>query len=212
MRTFRGSALVLAFVALSPAIAMAQANRPFTDSWFWGAKFGALSFSTTRIENGFAPTVGAEWLITRNRGALYLSLDRAFFSEESTVADGGLSGESIVEVHDLTRLGFALLAFPKQYNNLRPYGGVGLALHFIQRAEPVGGSGSATTDEMIDEQSSRASFQVMAGVQAQMRSMALFGQVVVLPFDQDFLLNGRAGYALEAGVRFNVGSAIEKIR
>jgi hypothetical protein len=212
MRTFRGAALVLAFVAISPAIATAQANRPFTDSWFWGAKVGALSFSTTRIENGFAPTVGAEWLITRNRGALYVSLDRAFFSEESSIAAGGLTGESVVEVKDLTRLGFALLAFPKQMDNLRPYGGVGLALNFIGSAEASGGSGDAFTTSMIEEQRSRASFQIMAGIQAQMRSMSLFGQVVMLPFDTDFLLNGRAGFALEAGVRWNVGTAIDKLR
>ena len=60
MRKIHGSALVLAFAVLSPAIAQAQANRPFADSWFWGAKVGALAFSTTRIENGFAPSVGAD--------------------------------------------------------------------------------------------------------------------------------------------------------
>ncbi len=213
MRTIRGSALVLAFVALSPAIATAQANRPFADSWFWGAKVGALAFSTTRIENGFAPTVGAEWLITRSRGALLVSLDRSFFSEQSTISDAGsLSGESVVDVKDLTRLSFSLLAFPKQINNLRPYGGVGIALNFIGEAEASSGSqGSAFSANAIEEQRSRASFQVLAGVQAQMRSMSLFGQLVMLPFETDFLLNGRSAYALEAGVRWNVGGAIDKL-
>jgi hypothetical protein len=210
MRKFRGSALVLAFLAFSPAIATAQANRPFTDSWFWGAKIGALAFSTTRIENGFAPSIGAEWLITRNRGALYMSLDRSFFTEESSIASGSLSGESVVEVKDLTRLGFALLAFPKQIDNIRPYGGVGLALNFIQSAESS--DDDAFTSSLIEEQRSRASFQLMAGVQAQMRSFSLFGQVVMLPFDSDFLLNGRSGFALEAGVRWNVGSSIDRLR
>ena len=213
MRMIRGSALVVALVAMVPAIATAQANRPFQDSWFWGAKVGALAFSTTRIENGFAPTVGAEWLITRSKGALYVSLDRSFFSEESSIADATITGESVVEVKDLTRLGFALLAFPKQYNNVRPYGGLGVALNFIKDAVPSDGSGSsAFTAGEIEEQKSRASFEVIAGVQAQMKSMSLFGQVVMLPFATDFLLNGRAAYGVEAGVRWNVGGAIEKLR
>jgi hypothetical protein len=212
MRTIRGSALVLAIVALSPAIATAQANRPFADSWFWGAKVGALAFSTTRIENGFAPSVGADWLITRSKGALYVSLDRAFFSEQSTISDpGSLSGESVVDVKDLTRLSFSLLAFPKPNNSLRPYGGVGLALNFIGSAEASGSGGSAFSAGAIEDARSRASFQVLAGVQKQLSSMSLFGQVVMLPFETDFLLNGRSGYSLELGVRWNAGGAIDKL-
>ena len=210
MRTIGRAALVLAFVALSPAIASAQAGRAFTDSWFWGAKAGALSFSTTRIENGFAPSVGTEWLITRNRGALYISLDRAFFSEESTINDSqSLTGTRVVNVKDLTRLGFSLMAFPKNYDGLRPYGGVGLALNFIQEASPADGNNDGFTDAVIAEESSRASFQLLAGVQKELRAMSLFGQVVMLPFESGFLLNSRAGFALEVGVRWNMGTAIK---
>jgi opacity protein-like surface antigen len=210
MRTIRGWALVPALVAFTPLVAAAQAERQFNDSWFWGAKVGALAFSTTRIENGFAPSIGAEWLITRNKGALYVSLDRSFFSEQSTVSSGqSFTGEQLVNVRDLTRLSFSLLAFPKQYDNLRPYGGVGLALNFIQRAAPADGFGDSGA---IEEQRSRASFQLLAGVQAQLETMSVFGQVAMLPFESNFLLNGRSAYALEFGLRFNVGSAISDIR
>jgi hypothetical protein len=215
MRTIRGSALVLALMALTPAMSDAQSVRPFTDSWFWGAKVGALAYSTTRIENGFAPSIGGEWLITRNRGALYVSLDRAFFSEQSSISDPtSVTGDRVVNIRDLTRLSFSLLAFPKQYDNLRPYGGVGLALNFIHRAaanEDAFGS-AGFVSERIEDERSRASFQVMAGVQAQLRTMTVFGQIVMLPFDTNFLLNGRSGYSLETGIRWNVGSAIDKIR
>jgi hypothetical protein len=217
MRMIRCTPLLFAVMLMLPATVSAQAERPFTDSWFWGAKVGALAFSTTRIENGFAPTIGAEWLITRNRGALYLSLDRSFFNEESSISDpGAFSGSRIVNVRDLTRFGFALLAFPRQYDNLRPYGGVGMALSFIQRATPredeFGNPGSAFVEERIEEERSRASFQMLAGVQVQLSRVAAFGQVVVLPFESNFLLNGRSAYSLEAGLRFNVGSAVDNIR
>jgi hypothetical protein len=206
MRLIRASALVLALVALLPAAAQAQADRPFTDSWFWGVKAGALSFSTTRIENGFAPLAGVEWLITRNRSALYVSVDRSFFSEQSTIPTG-----SVVDVKDLTRLGFALLAFPGQPKPLRPYVGVGLTLSFIQDAE-LNGSGGVGAEGMIDDQASSATFQVIGGLQKQLSSMSIFGQVVALPYSTDFLLNGRAAFSLEVGARWNVGHAIEKIR
>lgn len=216
MRSIRGSALVLAFVALTPAVALSQAERPFTDAWFWGAKAGVLSFSTSRIENGFAPSVGTDWLITRSRSALYISVDRAFFSEQSTVSNPqSLTGESVVDVRDMTRLGFALLAFPKPDNDVRWYGGAGLALSFIQEASPAAGgtaSGDLWADSQIDEESSRASFQMMAGVQMAMKNMSAFGQVVMLPFENGFLLNGRAGYGLEVGLRWNIGGSIDQIK
>jgi opacity protein-like surface antigen len=210
MRSIRATALLLALVALTPAAARAQANRPFTDAWFWGAKVGALSFSTTHIENGFAPLVGAEWLITRSRGALYVSLDRSFFSEQSSFSDpGSTSGSSVVDVKDLTRLSFALMAFPKVDKALRPYAGVGLALSFIQESSLTNGG----SEVVLDDQSSVASFQLIGGVQKELRSLSLFGQIVMLPYSSDaFLLNGRAAFSLEAGIRWNVGNAIDRIR
>jgi hypothetical protein len=189
---------------------VAQANRPFTDAWFWGAKVGALAFSTTRIENGFAPTVGAEWLITRNRGALYLSIERSFFSEQSTL-DPSSSTIGVVDVKDLTRVGFALMAFPKINTDLRMYGGIGMSLGFIKEAQMANGGG-ALEDALIEEASSIASFQMIGGVQKELRSLSLFGQVVVIPYSSDFLLNGRATFGLEAGVRWNLGGSIDNMR
>jgi hypothetical protein len=212
----RCTPLIFAVMLMAPVTAAAQADRPFTDSWFWGAKVGALAFSTTRIENGFAPSVGAEWLITRNRGALYLSLDRSFFNEESSISDPqSVNGQRVVGIRDLTRLGFSLLAFPRQYDNLRPYGGVGLALAFIQSASPRDdgfGSGGAVLAQRVEDERSRASFQLLAGIQVQLEKMSAFGQIVVLPFETNFLLNGRSAYALETGLRFNVGRAVDNIR
>ena len=212
MRSIRVAASMLALGAVMPLTAEAQEGRPFADAWFWGAKVGALSYSTARIENGIAPTVGADWLITRSRGALLVSVERSFFSEQATVFDPQSStGTTVVDVKDLTRLGFSLLAFPKPNSDLRPYFGVGLALSFVQDATIAGG-GSAVASGALDEASSQASFQIIGGVQKQMKSLSIFGQVVALPYSSDFLLNGRAAFALEAGVRWNLGSSIEQMR
>jgi hypothetical protein len=67
---------VVATAALS-ATASAQANRYFDDSWFWGVKSGVATFSPTLGPSETAATYGAEWLITRTRGGLYVSFDQA---------------------------------------------------------------------------------------------------------------------------------------
>ena len=60
-------------VALIPATLSAQRVRDFEDSWFWGVKGGVSTFSPTYGDSETAPTFGAEWLITRTHGALYIA-------------------------------------------------------------------------------------------------------------------------------------------
>ena len=86
MRTFRWLAAACA-VAMLPAAIAAQSVRGFDDSWFWGAKAGVASFSTSQVSNATAPLVGGEWLITRSRFGLYISGDQTFFTETSGVED-----------------------------------------------------------------------------------------------------------------------------
>ena len=81
MRSVWGLSFGVAIAVLLPATGSAQAGRNFRDSWIWGAKTGLMSFSTTTTKNAAAPMIGAEWLITRSRAALYVSLDQAFFNE-----------------------------------------------------------------------------------------------------------------------------------
>jgi hypothetical protein len=75
MRTIRVLATVFALLLL-PQIGGAQEGRHFKDSWFWGAKVGSMKYATLESE-GYAQLIGAEWLITRTRGALYLAIERA---------------------------------------------------------------------------------------------------------------------------------------
>ena len=213
MRTVRWMVSVLALVALTPAVSAAQSNRLFENAWFWGAKAGLMNFSTG-IENKTAPLVGAEWLITRNRAGLYLSAEQAFFNATGYVTDG--NGTPVnVALKDSRRYTAALLAFPVNWGSLRPYGGVGLALNLIQHAT-VDQSQITDPDQAdvianaVHEERDRVAFLLMGGLQAQYRRFSVFGQATYMPARANFFFSGRSTYILEAGIRYNVGSSIDK--
>ena len=217
MRLFRSPLLGLALLSALPTIGSAQAGRLFKDSWFWGAKTGVMSYSTKAVENAVAPMVGGEWLITRTRGALYVSYDQTFFNNDSAIQDIlNTNGVRIVNMDDMRRVTFAALAFPKEYIGFRPYGGLGVALNFIQTATPRGSFVSASQANdiaaTVEDQRTRASVLVMVGVQAQYSRWSLFGQGTMMPAHAQFLINGRSTYFLEGGLRYNIGSSIERIR
>ncbi len=217
MRTIRILAAGAACVALFPAIGSAQQGRLFEDAWFWGAKSG-ITMLTSATEKINAPTVGAEWLITRSRGALYFSVEQAFFDTEAGVYDPSSTGSArAVEVSDLRRYNMSLLAFPKAFGALRPYAGVGLAINVIQDALPTGTFTSPALQDSIyhrvDQESTRAAVVVTGGVQAQYSRFSVFAQVSTMPTRRNFLINGASNTTMiEAGLRYNLTNAIEKMR
>lgn len=210
MRTVRWMASGLALMALLPSIGAAQSGRFFDNSWFWGAKGGIVSFSTTSGASKVSPLVGVEWLITRSKGALYVSGDQAFFTSTSTVTDDN-GQPSIVGIHNLRRYTAALLAFPVAYGTLRPYGGIGLSLNVIQGVSTADTTavGSSTVMARAFDEKDRAAFIAMAGLQAQLQRVSVFGQLTYMPAKTNFLLNGRTTYFIEAGIRYNVGTSRE---
>lgn len=203
-------------LALIPSTLSAQRVRDFEDSWFWGVKGGVSTFSPTYGDSETAPTFGAEWLITRTHGALYIALDQANVDAVSAVFDPTAEGSvRFVEVDKLRRLSFAALAFPKRFGRFRPYAGLGLALNVIGDAFPL-----ITDDETgvedgvydrIDDRKSQASFLGMGGVQAQFGRAAVFGQASFIPASNRFLLDDAMGF-FEVGIRYNFGGAREGIR
>lgn len=214
MRTVRWMSSVLALVALTPVVSAAQSNRLFQDAWFWGAKFGLMNFSTGNNNNTTAPLVGAEWLITRNRAGLYLSAEQAFFNTTGHVFDG--NGQQYnVALKDSRRYTAALLAFPVNWGTLRPYGGVGFALNLIQHAT-VDQSQFTDPDQQdvvaqaVHEERDRVAFLIMGGVQAQYRRFSIFGQGTFMPARANFFFSGRSTYIFEAGIRYNIGSSIDR--
>ena len=217
MRSISRLTAGLALVSLLPAVAAAQSERPFADSWFWGVKGGAMTVKTN-TDSKIAPTVGAEWLITRTRAGLYISLEQGYFDNMSAaVADTSVTGGARpVAIRNFRRAAFSLLAFPTQWGAVRPYGGIGLSLNLVQRAVPVGtfgtNEGKNEVMQRVEDRRSRTSVLFMGGVQGAVGPVSLFAQATAMPTGSRFLLSGDDNtYMVEAGVRFNVGSAIERI-
>lgn len=205
MRSIRRLMQGAALLALCPTIGAAQEGRLFTDSWFWGAKAGNMTFWTKNVRHGQAPLFGGEWLITRTHGGLYLSLDQAFFKEPSSI-DLGTGTLYQVNMKDMRRFTVAGMVFPTRRNLLRPYAGVGLALNFIQQATAV----DPSKQTYADEQKTRAAPIILAGLQFQLKRFSVFGQGSYMPAQDGFLLNNNETYFLEGGIRWNMGSSIDQ--
>ncbi|HEY0971517.1 MAG TPA: hypothetical protein VGE02_11175 [Gemmatimonadales bacterium] len=212
MRIIRRLATGLALISVVPATAAAQDSRPFADSWFWGLK-GGVTAARTSLESAAAPTVGLDWLITRSRAGLYLSLEQAFFDDLRGRVVDEQGARSDVSMSNYRRASAALVAFPGNFDRVRPYAGIGVALNMVEKASPVDGDfASAPTLRAIEELRTRTSFMFMGGVQGELDRVSLFAQAAAMPTGRDFLLyGGSLTYAVEAGVRINVGSAIERI-
>jgi opacity protein-like surface antigen len=220
MRTIRTLTAGLACAVLLPAVAAAQQApqkaRSFTDSWYWGAKGGVSMFGAA-AEDISAPTFGGEWLITRTRVAMYLSVEQSFFDTQGGVFDPTSAGSlRIVDIKDSRRYNLQLFAFPKQFGALRPYAGFGVALIMIRDAKPEGTFSSATSEDSVmtsvNDMSSRTSPVFTLGGQLDFQRAALFVQASTMSTRNRFLINGKANtYLLEGGLRYNLASAIEKL-
>lgn len=221
MRSVRKLALALAASVIPSLVTLhAQAPRPFEDSWFWGLKGGVTSFSTGADGAGrvSAPTIGGEWLITRTRVAMYVSIDQSFFDKTANVFDPSATGSlRPVSISDMRRYNVGLFAFPLRFGTLRPYAGLGLAIHVIQNAQPTGTFDTPERQDSVfqrvSDQSSRASVVLTGGVQGQFGRTSLFLQGSSMPTRNNFLISGSANtFTLEGGVRLNLLGAIEKDR
>ena len=215
MRTIRSLATGLTLLALLPVVASAQEGRLFKDSWFWGAKAGNMTFWTTRVDRAQAPLIGVETMITRTRGGLYISGDMAFFEEESTLSSYSTGEPIVVTIKDMRRFTAAAMIFPKSFGALRPYGGLGLSLNFIENVSIPGASSQFERDivnEAAADEKSRAAPIFMVGIQLQLLRLSVFGQGSYMPAQANFLLNNNETYFVEAGLRYNIGTSIDRPR
>ena len=220
MRTIRTLTATLACAALLPAAAAAQTVpqkvRSFTDSWYWGAKGGVSMFGAA-FENVSAPTVGGEWLITRTRVAMYVSVEQSFFETQGAVLDTTSVGSvRAVDIKDSRRYNAQLFAFPKQFGAFRPYAGLGFALITIREAQPAGTFVSPASEDSVsrevDDRSSRTTPVFTLGGQFDFQRTALFVQASTMATRSRYLINGKPNtYLLEAGLRYNLTDAIEKL-
>jgi hypothetical protein len=220
MRTIRTLTAGLACAALLPAVSAAQSvpqkARSFTDSWYWGAKGGVSMFGAA-AEDISAPSVGAEWMITRTKIAMYASVEQSFFDTQGAVFDPSSPGSArIVDIKDSRRYNLQLFAFPKQYGAFRPYAGLGYALIMIRDAQPEGTFSTAgsqdTVFSRVDNASSRTSPVFTLGGQIDLQRFGLFVQASTMATRNRFLINGKANtYLIEGGLRYNLVDAIERL-
>jgi hypothetical protein len=226
---------VVALVALSARAAMAQPTRHFKDSWFWGIKGGALGYqiqSDMVPNNPFerfwggpvAPLAGLDWLITRTNGGLYVSYDQSFFEHFVLVNDSAgpldfTPGGRQVVLKDLRRFTMAGMLFPMQSYFMHPYVGFGATLSYIGKATPQGTYTNPARQQPLVE-GTIAQFRSVAlpvfmiGTQFRLLKFSTFGQATAIPASRSFFLFTGSGWrvTLEGGIRFNVGTSIERMQ
>jgi hypothetical protein len=116
----------------------------------------------------------------------------------------------------MNRVGFAALAFPWRFGNVRPYAGLGLSVDLVGSARPVLAENESDVDDAvfdrIDESKSQAAVMAMGGVQFQVQRAAVFVQASVVPGQSRFLLGDNALGFFEAGLRYNFGSSRDTSR
>lgn len=217
MRTIRALTTALALVAVLPGIGAAQTGRPFKDSWFWGVKGGGVTYASPAGGTGTAPAVGADWLITRTNGGLYVAFSQSFLTERAfidTLDANDVSAPHQVDLKDLRRVEIAAMAFPQLSARWHPYAGLGVAISQIGTA--TANSSGLDANERDILASTVTNFRtgvsplVMLGTQYRLPMVSVFGQVSFAPTGKNFFLYNGNGAQLgyEFGVRYNIGSSI----
>lgn len=230
MRLLRVLAAAISFAAVLAQPSAAQEGRPFKDAWFWGLKGGVLNYSsdadwtngpTHGTDNAAAPMVGIDWLITRSKGGLYVSVDQSFFTSAAFYKRPFLAGDPAANLRNLRRIMVAGVAFPMQTSHTHPYIGFGASLNQIGDAElerpiAIAQLANAAKDSL---QSKKVSISptVIAGVQRRLPQFSVFAQGTGTWLRNGFYLKNEAPkhylqWTLEGGIRVNVGSSIERGR
>ena len=223
MRLLRVLTAAIGLAALLPRPGAAQEGRPFKDAWFWGIKGGGQLYSSASTEHSFAPQVGVDWLITRSRAGLYLSFDQAFLNTTGQFLDRDPDSTFYrsVALKNVRRFQMAAMVFPMQTAKYHPYFGLGLGLNQIGSASFTGSFATPARYQVaLDSvQSKKTSFSptFIGGVQVRSPQFSFFGQVIGSPNQQKFFLttpnNGSAvSFSLEGGIRYNIGSSIDRVR
>lgn len=222
MRAIRVLA-VATLVALDASAAAAQSTRHFADSWFWGLKGGALVYQVQSDTNGgLSPMAGIDWMITRKRGGLYVSFDHSFFKRDSVFVNDSLSPLDSVPrtiiLSGMRRFTMSGVLFPLDSKWIHPYIGLGASLSSIAKVTPIGtyrnGLQESLVQATVNQFKSVASPIFMAGIQWRLPLAQAFVQATATPANNNFFLFTQSGWrtTVEAGLRYNSGSSIDRMR
>ncbi|HEU4990105.1 MAG: hypothetical protein KGL93_13485 [Gemmatimonadota bacterium] len=221
MKAIRTLAAALAVVTLVPAVGMAQTARPFQNSWFWGIKGGGTFVSSPSKSNVTSGMAGIDWLITRQRGGLYVSLDQSFLSQYAVLADSVNSTDtpSRVNLKNMRRLTVAIMGYPGDWVRFHPYAGLGMTYSTVGQITPQTAYTSqdqyTLAQQIIAQYKSVFSPTLLLGAQFQVRNAAVFVQGMGWQANQNFFLSSSThGFnaSIEAGLRYNFGSSVEQDR
>lgn len=205
-------AAVPLYICLAATTAHAQQEQLFQNSWFWGLHAGTTSIGTPNKSTSQAATIGADWMITRTMGGLYIAYDQANFNRTSGIVDGSsANGIRPIAVHDMRTISVGGVAFPWHANKFRPYAGLGYALSLVANASVQPDSlNSPAPDglpQVVEDARSRSSIFGLLGAQWQVRRTAIYAQASFIPSSDQFLVT-KAITSISAGVRYNFGSSI----
>ena len=212
------------FAALFAQPSAAQDGRPFHDAWFWGVKGGTTVYSSNfGTDMGIAPMVGLDWLITRTRGGLYVSADQSFLSTTGSFKETSSTGlvDRVVDLKHMQRVSLAMVGFPLQTPSLHPYLGIGAGMYRVGSVNfqtPFAGSAQANVaaDSVSAKKVTFAPF-VMLGAQQRLPGFSVFAHGTATWLQKSFFLHSdppktKLGLTLEGGVRYNIGSSIDRQR
>ena len=202
-----------------------QQGRGFNTNfqWYWGAQGGFLLSKTNTQPYAYDPIVGGHWLITSRRTALYVAYEQALFlsDAQAVIFDPASSNSSVgpgfrdVTFKDVRRLMFGVLAYPTQ-KIIEPFGGGGFAL--VQVLNPTVDCSSCSTlgeaveaQDRVQEQSSRAFFWLMGGLQINYSSrLNVFAHYLLTSSAANFLLESNT-HTIQGGIRLSLGTSKEGI-
>ena len=224
MRSIRRSLLSLTTIAaaLAPCTAGAQqvpqAPQPWQDSWFWGVYGGGISLRTN-VGRISAPTVGAEWFITRSDVALHVFAEQAQFTSASQLTIAGMAASRLVSIADMRRVGISGVILSPGPGAFKPYLEVGYSLNLIGTATDSVRSYASTAqrdsvNSAINNAKSSGKLFASLGATAIVGKWAPFGQVTIMPTKGSgtSLVNGDGvAYLFSVGLRYNFGRSSEKI-
>jgi len=192
------SLAIAALLVLASAAPLAAQIQDWQNQWYWGAKGGIVSYT---LPSGTVnqPQVGAEWMITAKRTALYAAYSSTLKKSGDTFTTD--NGTSVPAVYDaLQRIQIAILVLP--WNGpIQPYAGGGFVIETLSNAQVNSATPTTTQTTFVQQNSSGGFALAMVGLQIRVGKLAVFGQAQFSPQGRGFMLqNGSSSF--EAGVRY----------
>jgi hypothetical protein len=223
MKPLSRLALSALVVALAARPAAAQQSNERTNRWYWGAQAGGFLYQTNAQGYYFDPVIGAHWLITGKRSALYIGAEQVFFLTEgrATVLDrNSPTGLRDATFNQVRRLFAGVLAFPLQ-KRIEPFVGGGFAIMTVQdpavdctgttpNSQCASPNDQAIAQGAVDDAGSKGFAWILGGVQINMGKLAVYGQYMLTSAAQGFLISGTT-HSVQGGIRYSLGTSKEDV-